>query len=208
MKKYKSIAHWGITLCSITLLCLIPFSSCSEDDGPYPDIITEFAEIQANDKGMAEVLTLDDGRSYGITNKIADLKPKAHYRVVCGYVAQQQQATIYNMEPAYVLRDSSDIARRDPTGILSTWLSDTYINLHLRPKTQGGTQYWGFITDSITTRHTHISLHHCQNDDPTSYSRDVYASLPLDSLKGTAPGDTITLSITTFNGAQSFTFKR
>lgn len=208
MKVFKSIARRGITLWSITLLCLIPFSSCSEDKGPYPDIVTEFAEIQANDQGMAEVLTLDDGRSYGITNKIADLKPKAHYRVVCGYVAQQQQATIYNLEPAYVLRDSSDIACCDPTGILSAWMSKAYINLHLRPKTQGGIQHWGFITDSITTHHTHLSLHHCQNGDPTSYSRDVYASLPLDSLKGTANGDTITLSVKTFNGAQSFTFKR
>lgn len=188
--------------------CILFLLSCSEDEKTYPSIITEFAEMKADDKGMAKSITLDDGRSYGITNQIADLKPGANYRVVCGYVADNQQASIYSLDPAYVLRDSVKIARHDPTGVLSAWRSGRFINLHLRPKTQGGTQYWGYITDSITAHHAHLSLHHRQMEDPTSYSCDIYASLPIDSIQGITIGDTISLRIKTFNGAKIFTFKR
>lgn len=174
----------------------------------YPAIVTDFASMHADKNGMADTLTLDDGQSYSINNHIADLKPEANYRVVCGYITEGKQATLYSLISAYYLRDSSLIAKQDPIGVLSAWKSGKYINMHLLPRTQEGEQYWGYCIDSLTTRHAHLSLHHSQNNDPTSYSTDVYASIPIDSLNGIAAGDTITLSINTFKGIQTWTMKK
>lgn len=170
----------------------------------YPSIITEFASLHANQNGVADTLTLDNGRQYLIANQIAQLKPEANYRVVCGFVPQGQQATLYSLASAYYLRDSTLIAQQDPINVFSTWRSGKYINMHLQPRTQGGEQHWGFCIDSLTEHHAHLSLHHRQNGDPTSYSADVYASIPLDSITGATAGDTITLSINTFKGRKEW----
>lgn len=170
----------------------------------YPDIRTEFANMKADAKGVASSITLDDGTRYSITNRIAELHPDATYRVVCGYVPSGQQATLYTLEGAHILRDSTQVAQSHPTGVLSAWRSGNYINLHLTPRTQGGTHYWGFCIDSLTEHHAHLSLHHHQNGDPTSYSTTTYASLPVDSIAGIAKGDTITLHINTFKGRREW----
>ncbi len=80
--------------------------------------------------------------------------------------------------------------------------------MYLSPLTQGGKQYWGFITDSIKGGHAWVSLHHNQNADPLSYTQPTYASLPVDSIKGIQAGDSITLRINTFNGTQTWNFKK
>lgn len=184
------------------------FGACSDDEQVYPDIVTEFADMKVDNNGVARSITLDNGSRYGIINQIMDLKPKATYRVVCGFVSQDTLATIYQLEGVHVLHDSTEVAITDPTGVLGVWRSGRYLNMHLTPKTQGGDHYWGFRTDSLTAHHAHVSLHHNQLGDPTSYTMDVYASLPMDSIQGYVPGDTVSLSINTFKGIQTWTMKK
>ncbi len=190
-------------------MLLLLLASCSREDDVYPSIITEFADMQADSTGVATTLTLDDGSVYGITNRLSRLEPGTRYRVVTGFTKEADRATIYSLTGAWLLRDSTSAPKADPTGILSAWRAGKYINLQLSPRTQDSRrQYWGFSTDSVTPHHAYLSLHHNQNGDPASYSTTVYASLPVDSIKGIDKGDTITLSINTFKGTREWTMKK
>jgi len=186
--------------------CVMMGCSSEDDGGPYPNIITEFANMMTDKSGNMVSFTTDDGKTYQISNQLRDYEPQALYRVVCGFVPQDNQAKVYQLFGAYLLRDSIDCAQHDPTGITSLWRRGHYINLHLSPLTQGGTQYWGFITDSIRPQHAFLSLHHRQAGDPLSFSKTVYASIPLDSIAGYDATDTITLIIQTFDGPKKYDF--
>jgi len=188
------------------LICLV---SCkNNDDDTYPNIITEMADLYTNDDGEMEKFTTDAGVTYQITNGQGDLQPRALYRILCGYVPSGNSATLYQLQSVYYLKDSTAIAKTNPTGVKSAWRAGKYINMYLSPLTQGGKQYWGFITDSIKGGHVWVSLHHNQNADPLSYTQPTYASLPVDSIKGIQAGDSITLRINTFNGTQTWNFKK
>ena len=174
----------------------------------YPSIITEMADLYTDGQGVMEKFTTDAGVTYKIVNGKGGLKANVLYRILCGYVPSGENATVYQVQSAYYLRDSTKIAKTDPTGVKSAWRAGKYINMYLSPLTQGGTQYWGFITDSIKDGHAWVSLYHNQNADPLSYTQPTYASLPVDSIKGIREGDNITLCINTFNGLQTWNFKK
>lgn len=194
----------------MSLICLTGIvSSCSKnEDDTYPSIITEMADLYTNDQGVMEKFTTDGGATYKVINGQGDLMKNALYRILCGYVPSGENATIYQAQGVYILRDSTKIAKTDPTDVKSVWKGGRYINMYLSPSTQGGTQYWGLITDSIKNGHAWVSLYHNQNGDPLSYTQPTYASLPLDSIKDIQEGDDITLSINTYNGPQTWNFKR
>ena len=193
----------------LTLACLTTFVACKNgEDDTYPSIITEMADMYTNAQGICEKITTDAGVTYTITNGQGDLTPNARYRILCGYVPSGSSAIIYQSQGVYYLRDSTTVAKTDPTSVKSAWRGGRYINMYLSPLTQGGVQYGGFITDSIKAGHAWVSLHHDQNADPQSYTRPTYASIPVDSIKGIQEGDIITLCINTFNGPQTWDFKK
>ena len=199
-----------LPLLTLGLICLTAFvSSCNKsEDDTYPSIITEMADLYTDGQGVMEKFTTDAGVTYKIVNGKGGLKANVLYRILCGYVPSGENATVYQVQSAYYLRDSTKIAKTDPTGVKSAWRAGKYINMYLSPLTQGGTQYWGFITDSIKDGHAWVSLYHNQNADPLSYTQPTYASLPVDSIKGIREGDIITLCINTFNGLQTWNFKK
>ena len=189
--------------------CLTTFVACkNNEDDTYPSIITEMADLYTNDEGVGEKFTTDAGVTYTVTKGPDDLVPNALYRILCGYVPSGDKATVYQAQSAYYLKDSTEIAKTDPTDVKSAWRAGKYINMYLSPLTQGGTQYWGFIIDKVENGHAWVSLYHNQNGDPLSYTQPTYASLPVDSIKGIHEGDIITLSINTFNGPQTWDFKK
>ena len=183
---------------------LLPFVllSCSDDkdDGPYPSLITELVDCPTNSEGTMVKIVLDNDIELLLSNPQTDLKPNVTYRALAGYTLDGRKATLYSLKPATLLRDSTRVATTDPTAIVSLWRTKRYINLHLLPKTQGGEQSWGFITDSIVGNHAYLRLHHRQGTDPTSYSTDVYASLPLQMLEA----NKFTIRINTFSGTKEW----
>ena len=197
----------------ISLLCAVCLISCSKggDDSSdfYPNLVTEFATIRTDAVGTMTEFTTDDERTYTISNPQSGYEKKVSYRAVCGYVPDGQTATLYNATGAYLLRDSTQLAHRpDSIHVVSVWQSGRFINMQLSPLTQGGAQYWGYRCDSVCSRTTHISLHHRQNGDPLSYTKTVYASLHVDSLKTVPAGDSIVLHIATFKGDRLWAFKK
>ncbi len=201
----------ALSLC--TMLASLFASSCSHDDEVYPSIISEMADLYTDAQGTTTKIVLDNNRTYNIENPQKGYTKNALYRVLCGFVPNGTDATLYQLTGVGILRDSSSIARRDPVDLLSVWRTSRYINMHLKAKTQGGRQYWGFITDSIVTKteadgteviHAYVSLHHNQNGDPASYSDDVFLSLPLDSLKDINQQSPITFRIQQTSGTKKY----
>ena len=196
---------WGV------FLLLAFLFSCSGNDSSdfYPNVITEFAMIRTNDAGTMIELTTDDECTYTLTNPQEGYKANTLYRAVCGFIPDGQNARLYNATGAYLLRDSTELAYEpDPIKVTSAWQSGRYINMHLSPLTQGGTQYWGYRIDGVSGNTTHISLHHRQNGDPLSYTQTVYASITTDEFETIPAGDNIALHITTFKGEQVWTFRK
>ena len=195
----------------LLLLLLALVFSCKGDDSSdfYPNVVTEFATVQTDSEGTTTQFTTDDDRTYTISNPQKGYDKNARYRSVCGYVADGQVATLYSLTGAYMLHDSTELAYEpDPIKVTSAWKSGRYINMHLSPLTQGGTQYWGYRIDEVSDGTMHLSLHHRQNGDPLSYTQTVYASLSMDEFETIPAGDNIVLHIKTFQGEQVWTFKK
>lgn len=195
----------------LLLLLLALLFSCKGDDASdiYPNVVTEFATVKTDASGTITQFTTDDERTYTISNPQKGYDKNVEYRAVCGYVADGQTATLYQAIGAYMLHDSTEVAYEpDPIKVTSVWQSGRFINMHLSPLTQGGTQYWGYRIDGTIDGTTHISLHHRQNGDPLSYTTTVYASLCVDDFETIPAGDNISLHIKTFQGEQVWTFQK
>lgn len=190
-------------------LCIAALASCSDDDAEaFPSMITEMADVETNDNGFMTHLTIDTGKRYTLTNPIKGYKPRVVYRAVAGYVVEGQvKATLYSLEAAWILRDSTAAPLHDPADAVAAWRAGRYINIRLANKTQGGSQYWGYAIDSVCGRNHHISIHHNQNGDPAAYTANVYASIPVDSIADAAAGDTITLSVHTGSAIKRWAFE-
>ena len=184
---------------------LISLSSCSDDDKendePYPSIITELADCQTDAQGTLTSILLDNDTRLTLINPQTGLKANVTYRCLAGYTLEGTQASLKALSPAVLLHDSTAVAQTDPTGVVSLWRTGRYINLHLRPKTQGGKQTWGFVVDRIVGRHAYLHLHHRQGTDPTSYSTDVFASMPLSEVNA----DDFSITIETFSDTSGST---
>ena len=205
-EEFATARNWGL------LLLLLLVASCSGDNDAsdfYPNVVTEFAMIRTDASGSMVELTTDDERTYTLSNPQTGYKANVMYRAVCGFVPDGQTATLHNATSAYMLRDSTELAYEpDAIKVRSVWQTGRYINMHLAPLTQGGTQYWGYRIDGMSGNTTHISLHHRQNGDPLSYTQNVYASITTDDFETIPSGDFISLHIKTFNGEQAWTFKK
>lgn len=145
-------------------------------------------------------IVLDNDTELPLSNPQTGLKPNVTYRALAGFALDNGKVRLYSLKSATLLRDSTSVAQCDPVNVTSIWRTRRYINLHLLPKTQGGEQSWGFITDSIVGNHAYLRLHHRQETDPTSYSTDVYASLPLKLLEA----NQFTIRINTFSGTKEW----
>lgn len=186
----------------LLLFTSFSLSSCRDDndDSPYPSLITELVDCPTNSEGTMVKIVFDNDTELPLSNPQTGLKPNVTYRALAGYTLDDGKAMLYSLKPATLLRDSTRVATTNPTAIVSLWRTKRYINLHLLPKTQGGEQSWGFITDSIVGNHAYLRLHHRQGTDPTSYSTDVYASLPLKLLEA----NQYTIRINTFSGTKEW----
>lgn len=204
------ISRW---IRAASLLCCLSLAmACqdTEDTEPYPALITEFVDIPTDSEGMGTTIVNDRGTSYPLSRPFTDLQPGSVYRMVCGYeLSDRQTATVYRIEKVEVLKPQP-ASHCDPLKVTSIWRGGDYINLHLTPKTQGGSHIWAYCVEQVvanTTGQTFcLSLYHDQNNDPASYSATVYGSLYLPRLPDIAKGDSIHFRIRTFDGERTWRF--
>lgn len=205
----------------IVLCCgVYALSACQSktEEAPYPAIITDFANLHTDPTGNIFQIEPDNGPCYYLDPAIQGNIPNATLRALCGYAlqntdanAQKQTARLYTLTTVELLQDSTQNAYpgNDSTKILSAWKSGRYINLHLAPLTQGGRQYWGYrLTRPENDRSTYtLTLYHNQNNDPQSFTQEIYASISLMPLMEQAQtGDTVRLQVNTYEGVKTWTF--
>ncbi|MCD8318632.1 MAG: hypothetical protein LUC45_07260 [Paraprevotella sp.] len=162
--------------------------------------------------------TTDGGTTYRLSSPLQGLQPNAFYRIICSYALTGEisdaypVAKIYTAESVNLLKLTEENAEADdPTAVTSIWIGGKYLNMQLTPKTQGGTQSWGYRVDyvgrtSSGKAYYHLSLYHRQPNDPYSYSTTVYASLPLTDVDSIQKGDSIAFTVLTFSGRKTWRF--
>lgn len=189
---------------------LLSFAACSDDEeSTYPPMVTEMALFYSDASGNIGSFKTDAGQRYTLVSPFTKVTANAIWRFMVGYVAEDDgRATVYSLEGVDVLRDSTRLTSvaKDPVGFVSAWTGGGFVNLHLKPMTKGGTQYWGYVRDSLRmntyggTTHC-FSLHHRQDSDYPAYSEDKYLSISIDSIAKEADSkDSLQLTITTFDG--------
>jgi len=141
--------------------------------------MTEMVDCPTDAKGTMTTIVLDDDTRLTLTNPQVDLKPSVVYRCLADYVIEDDgKATLYGLRSCPILRDSTDLAKTDPLGVVSLWRTRRYINLHLMPKTQDkGTHGWGFITDSIRVEGSKSYYRFYERDTPSDAWRAVTVDL-------------------------------
>ena len=206
---------WLVLACLSFPSVLVGLTSCSDDDQEsFPSLITEMADVFTNNHGQITNLLMDDSTMYRLSNDVSGFQPNAGYRCLCGFVpGASGYVELLSLAPAYVLYDcrQDSFRAKDPIGVVSVWRGGCrYLNMYLRPKTRGGVQEWGYLTDSVRANAAggstyYLALLHGQGTDTLAYSQDLYMSISLDSI---APafraGDSIRLAIETWTGLRHF----
>ncbi|MCM1108713.1 MAG: hypothetical protein NC388_06610 [Clostridium sp.] len=217
--KYHAILHRSVCT-SLTLIALFGLQACDgtddEDITPYPALLTEMGDLPSDMNSTVSTFHCDNGTVYTLEQPIAAGTPNAVYRQLCTFESvgsiASPVARVYSLTAVRLLRDSTERPQAaDPTTVTSAWRGGSYINLMISPRTQGGTQYWGYRTDSLrilngNRRCLYLSLHHNANGDPSSYTTTVYASIPLDELKQIQPGDSVVVKAHQPTGVKAWGF--
>ena len=200
----------------LATIIALSLAGCGEEKTEkYPPMVTEMAVMESDASCVIRSFTTDAGRSFTLATPYTGVTPRALWRFLVGFVEETDgRATVYSLEGVVVPRDSTHNASvvRDPVGFVSGWTGGGFANLHLAPKTKGGTHTWGYVRDSVYANSLGgttycLSLFHRQGTDPLAYSAETYVSLPFDSI-ASAPDSTdlLELTVATFDGPRTVTF--
>jgi hypothetical protein len=191
--------------------------ACSDDENDVPSYITDFLMVSVDANGKVTSVRLDDSTTYQIAAqqfsvdvKDTVLRCKATYThdthkdfklYGLSYVYSERPypaSSFYWVVNGEVYRDVS-LLPRDPMKVISMWKSGGYLNMHLGlMTTDNGYHQYFFCEDSVG----HFSLlHQRPANDGSSYTKDVYMSMPIPEGL-----DSLTFSVTTYDGIYTRTF--
>lgn len=203
---------------------LLSNEGCQEDDYVYPDVLTEFTEVQTNDEGVLTYLLTDQGDKYQILERegLDGLTPDSIYRTLCVYQitdVEKETVQLYSAQKVLSMLPKpasafSDGIRTDPLDIQSIWLSGKYLNMVLLPMAKDKSHIFHFVENSLTQDNEgraqlELTLYHDQNGDYEAFTRKTYLSMPLWGYGNKLDtGDRIVLHIQTYeegNTTREFT---
>lgn len=203
---------------------LLSNEGCQEDDYVYPDVLTEFTEVQTNDEGILTYLLTDQGDKYQILERegLDGLTPDSIYRTLCVYQitdVEKETVQLYSAQKVLSMLPKpasafSDGIRTDPLDIQSIWLSGKYLNMVLLPMAKDKSHIFHFVENSLTQDNEgraqlELTLYHDQNGDYEAFTRKTYLSIPLWGYGNKLDtGDRIVLHIQTYeegNTTREFT---
>lgn len=171
------------------LLALI-VCSCSNDEAWADNYITNFVEMQTNDKGNVTSMRLDNGEAYMVENGLLFETPDTTYRCICIYTTEGNHAMVADYQQAvshYPLTyTQGQPFKTDPCEIQSVWISGKYINARImvqgKDKAHGLWLYAHTLADNTNGSKTlTLRLYHDQNGDSKAFTRTFALSCPLDN---------------------------
>jgi len=197
------------------LICVVLFTACSDDDGGnVPAMLSEICDVYINQNKIASTVTLDDGTvldisAQGLNASVGDttVRSMLTYSVYNG-----NRATVYKQQPAVcqqaMPKDRFENLPYDPLNLIGIWQKGKYINMVLGILTTDAKAHsYGFCIDSLKSRTMYCSLLHMQpSEDAESYTKKIYASMPV-ATSHASGYDSITMSIVTYDGIVSHSFK-
>ena len=213
------------------LLLVVAFANCEmndydKDNGKYSTLHADFAEVTTKQSKTLVAAALDNGDSLTLQPALAcewAEAPATTYRALLYYYPTDNEGIVkpYGAQPVYVLPWHDEYSKpattlTDPLHVEATWMSHNKAYINLRVGIMVGTDDEGNrqsqqIGVTLDNTHTHtdgthtyqLTLRHAQNDVPQYYTSTQYLSLPLN---GCTTGDTISLSVNTYDGQQHYTF--
>lgn len=208
-------------LCLLIIATLL-LTSCGDEEYVYPELITEFINLETDNGGIGNYLVTDHEERFYIENHsaLSGLKSDTLYRVVSRYAAVHHSAeptvTLYAIESAIApipLPESqfSEIYT-DAVELQSIWRKGEFINLVLKVKVKDTAHGFHFIENKIEEvegiRTLYLTLYHDRKEDIEAFYRTSYLSVPLwyysDKLE---KGDQIVFQLNTYKeGMTSRTF--
>lgn len=192
-------------------------TACSSEDKPLDNYVFSLAELSTNSHGVATSITLDTGETRLLSTPLIGLTSDTTYRIQALYVAQGEGIVLkdYSFVLSPQVKTYSEYSHPyDPLNVTTCWKTANYINFRLAVKSTAlGKHYFGFhqtdlVCNSDGSRTMRVHLVHSQNNAPLYYTRDIYLSLPLRSVTSVLQEkqDSLSLSVTTFDGERTYNF--
>lgn len=195
--------------------------SCSNDDDDYgyAEMTAEICDVYTSSaKTLAYAIADDDSRLNFQTTLAASWATKTDtvYRALLYYNKVHDEAFVQPvaaervmfLAPVNATEEKEWMDVMDPLSLDAAWYAKNgrYLNLRLSVKS-GNTeddkqkQSLGLVCDTVMTspqgRKYCYRLCHAQNDVPTYYTVEVFASVPTDDV---GKGDTVSLTVPTWGG--------
>lgn len=202
----RSDCLYAICLTAATLL-----AACGEKEYVYPDLVTEIACLDTDDKGFGIRIVTDEGTVWRLSkgNRPDSLTADSTYRVLAKFAPRNDdEATAYTLQkvisPLPKPGSEYPVIRTDPVRIQSVWRSGEYLNMVLQVMVKDRPHSLSFIENGIETdadgRQTlTLTLYHDRNEDAEAFYRKSYLSVPLWHYQGRlAKGDRIVLQLNTY----------
>lgn len=216
----KTYSYIGVLM--FAAIVLLPLFSCSSDEDANSDIAQLTAEMCIATTGEAKQIisaTTDSDVKLAFTQSLTTSwaqKPDSVYRTLLYYnkVSDSNVKPIRADKVYVLLLKTPEQAKKwssdaDPLGLTSSWFAKNgkYLNLQLALKNgstddENQSQTLGLVCDStivsVNGKRKYCHLCHNQNNVPTYYTVDVYASIPTDEL---VKGDTLTVTMPLWSGS-------
>ena len=187
----KRVSLFAITLLSLLVVCL---TACKDDDYEYPPVKLEFMTAITSSAGKIAHVVTDDQRILAVATDRTNTKAKADttYRIISNY-QEHDNGEIELYALAQVLapipltataKECNGIIHTDPLSLMSISKGNDYLNLVLSIKMEDGKHLLHVVEESVELigmdeTQVHLLLYHDAGNDPMSYSRRAYMSIPV-----------------------------
>lgn len=203
----------------VAVMAMLVSCSNDDDDYGYAEMTAEICDVYTSSaKTLAYAIADDDSRLNFQTTLAASWATKTDtvYRALLYYNKVHDEAFVQPvaaervmfLAPVAATEEKEWMDVMDPLSLDAAWYAKNgrYLNLRLSVKS-GNTeddkqkQSLGLVCDTVMTsaqgRKYCYRLCHAQNDVPTYYTVEVFASVPTDDV---LKGDTLSLTVPTWGG--------
>lgn len=211
---------------AVVLSCL---ASCSDkdEDGNYPRIRSDFFDVLVDKDSMVTHATLDDGKTYAISN-VRSLHAMTNDTIIRCHgtleiSADSTMVTIYSVQSitsgmahtAEEYKERHMPTEQYPVKVVAIYKARSYINLIVNTMVEASLEHaLDFMCDSISNRNgcrmLHIHLTHWRRpEEIEAYTQKNYLSLPLGKeffLDEYKDFDSVEISINTYEGVKKYCF--
>lgn len=199
------------------IIALLSLAACNSEEGLQPAYRQELADLLTDSQGQVTAMTLDNGQTLALTNRVNGFEPDTMVRVLAAYLPDNDGARLAAYSPVEVRHLTAAAETElptDPVELTACWKGKDYLNLRIKLKGhRHDVHELGFVQTDVAknangTQTLYACLLHDQNNDPLWYTQTVFLSLPLSPLynRFQSGRDSLKIKVNTFKGPATFCF--